>query len=331
MTSEVRSDLSRPGQPNLLSINPNLTQHSPKKHDFRPSAAKKEEFFGARPTDSTMATHLAPTIWALVLIVALLSALRVHLAADHRVSRLVGTTVWLSWVLSAVSMLILPIDLARQPPHVQGVERLSCDSQPFSALSVAWSLLLWSTLALGFAMVELLREYELTGAFTWRRGVRRALRRKARYYLAIALTGADRRWPAAAQGSCSKDLQQPWDRSPRRLPRLRPVRDRPAPFRGAGRVAARGVQRVERLLLDALPRLLPRPAASPPLAALHAASLRAAPAAATREAAARAARRGAGSCSEIGPRPLRDHLEIGVSSPRDRRRGPRRGVLSRAP
>ena len=140
-----------------------------------------------------MATHLAPTIWALVLIVALLSALRVHLAADHRVSRLVGTTVWLSWVLSAVSMLILPIDLARQPPHVQGVERLSCDSQPFSALSVAWSLLLWSTLALGFAMVELLREYELTGAFTWRRGVRRALRRKARYYLAIALTGADRR------------------------------------------------------------------------------------------------------------------------------------------
>ncbi|EOD29358.1 hypothetical protein EMIHUDRAFT_203993 [Emiliania huxleyi CCMP1516] len=110
-----------------------------------------------------MATHLAPTIWALVLIVALLSALRVHLAADHRVSRLVGTTVWLSWVLSAVSMLILPIDLARQPPHVQGVERLSCDSQPFSALSVAWSLLLWSTLALGFAMVELLREYELTG------------------------------------------------------------------------------------------------------------------------------------------------------------------------
>jgi hypothetical protein len=97
-------------------------------------------------------------IAGLMVFAALLCALRVHLVADERVSRLVRITVWFSWMLSAVSLLLLPLDLARRAPMQWSPSPLSCDKQPITLLSVVWGLLFWLSLALGFVMVELLRE-----------------------------------------------------------------------------------------------------------------------------------------------------------------------------
>jgi hypothetical protein len=94
----------------------------------------------------------------LVVVAALLCALRVHLVADERASRLVRITVWFSWMLSAVSVLLLPLDLAGRASVDWSTSPLSCDKQPITLLSVVWSLLFWLSLALGFVMVELLRE-----------------------------------------------------------------------------------------------------------------------------------------------------------------------------
>ncbi len=101
---------------------------------------------------------LSSTVGGLVAVVALLCAHRVHLAAEERVSRLVCTTVWFSWVLSAVSLVLLPLDLAEQQSSPESSLHPSCETQPISALSVVWSCVFWCSIALGFVMVELLRE-----------------------------------------------------------------------------------------------------------------------------------------------------------------------------
>lgn len=101
---------------------------------------------------------LGATLGALVLLTVVACAVRIYLVADERVGRLVRLTVWFSWVLSGLSMLLLPLDLARQAPVQWSVSPFSCDMQPISLLSVVWGLLFWFSLVLGFAMVELLRE-----------------------------------------------------------------------------------------------------------------------------------------------------------------------------
>jgi len=111
-----------------------------------------------------MSGSLGPIILSLVSFTALLCALRLHLVADERVSRVVRITVWFSWVLSAFSLLLLPFDLARPPPPEGYAASPSCDNQPITGLSVVWDLLFWCSLALGFAMVELLRECALRPA-----------------------------------------------------------------------------------------------------------------------------------------------------------------------
>jgi len=105
-----------------------------------------------------MALTGASFMAGLFVLAGLLSALRVHLVADERVSRLVRITVWFSWMLSAVSFLLLPLDLARRAPVQWSPSPLSCDKQPITLLSIIWCLLFWLSLALGFVMVELLRE-----------------------------------------------------------------------------------------------------------------------------------------------------------------------------
>ena len=165
------------------------------------------------------------SVVVLVLLTAAVCAWRIHALVEERASRLVRVSAWCTWLISGLSLILLPLDLTADatltttstssfdsppgasPLSAEGIafssgidERSACESLPTTPIGFLWHALFLGYLVFSFLINEALAALCLSGGFSSNRAVCLAVRIEARYYAMLILASGALVLALAASG-----------------------------------------------------------------------------------------------------------------------------------